>query len=100
MKAFRQNKEKAQLLYHEIDRNRLFKGYADDEDRSKMNVTFNLKNNELEPLFLEEGENAQIIGIKGHRSVGGFRASMYNAMPLESVRVLVGVMMDFEQKYG
>lgn len=92
------NKEKAALLYNEIDTNPLFKGVANTEDRSLMNVTFTLNNPDLEASFLEACNNAGCVGIKGHRSVGGFRASIYNAMPLESVQVLVDVMRDFGMK--
>lgn len=89
------NKMKADLLYDEIDSNPLFTGTAAIEDRSLMNVTFLLKDAALDKYFLEEVKKSGIEGIKGHRSVGGFRASIYNAMPYESVRVLVDVMHDF-----
>lgn len=89
------NKMKADLLYDEIDSNPLFTGTAAIEDRSLMNVTFLLKDAALDKYFLEEVKKSGIEGIKGHRSVGGFRASIYNAMPYESVRVLVDVMRDF-----
>ncbi len=89
------NEEKAQLLYNEIDSNPLFEGTTAIEDRSRMNVTFVMKDPELEPVFLEACTAAGCMGIKGHRSVGGFRASIYNAMPKESVQVLVDVMKDF-----
>lgn len=89
------NKMKADLLYGEIDSNPLFTGTAAIEDRSLMNVTFLLKDAALDTEFLEVAKKSGIEGIKGHRSVGGFRASIYNAMPYESVRVLVDVMRDF-----
>lgn len=94
------NKEKAALLYKEIDRNPLFAGAAKVEDRSLMNVTFLLKNKDLEGAFLEACAAADCVGVKGHRSVGGFRASIYNAMPKSSVHVLVDVMQDFSKKFG
>ena len=91
------NNKKAELLYTEIDRNPLFNGNTAIEDRSIMNVTFSLINNNLEDLFDETWTNAGISGIKGHRSVGGYRASLYNALPLESVEALVKVMQEFEK---
>ncbi len=94
------NKEKAALLYKEIDENPLFKGIANQEDRSLMNVTFVLNNADLNDAFLEACGNENCVGIKGHRSVGGFRASIYNAMPIESVQVLVDVMKQFGKTHG
>ncbi len=94
------NLEKATLLYDEIDRNPLFQGTARKEDRSHMNVTFLLNNESLNDDFLTLCKQAGIENIKGHRSVGGFRASMYNAMGIESTRALVEVMQAFEEKYG
>lgn len=92
------NNQKAELLYKEIDRNPLFEGFvANKEDRSKMNATFNLKNEELKATFDEHIKQAGINGLNGHRSVGGYRASMYNALPLESVQVLVDVMQAVEK---
>ncbi len=91
------NQQKADLLYAEIDRNPLFQGTSAVEDRSVMNPTFVLKNNALDAEFLKLSEQRGISGIKGHRSVGGFRASMYNALPLESVQALVDVMQEFEK---
>ena len=92
------NNEKALLLYNEIDRNPLFEGFANLEDRSIMNATFNLLDKKLEDKFdslcIENGIN----GLKGHRSVGGYRASMYNALPLSSVSHLVKLMQKFENK--
>jgi len=92
------NKKKAVLMYSEIDINPLFKGYTANEDRSIMNATFNLKNESLKDKFDKMWKDAGIIGLSGHRSVGGYRASMYNALPLESVQVLVDVMGDLERK--
>ncbi|MGO3182015.1 MAG: 3-phosphoserine/phosphohydroxythreonine transaminase [Aequorivita sp.] len=92
------NNKKAKILYAEIDRNQLFEGYvANKEDRSTMNATFNLRNDELKATFDEHLIQAGINGINGHRSVGGYRASIYNAMPLESVQVLVDVMQEVEK---
>ena len=86
------NEEKATLLYGEIDSNPLFKGVANKEDRSNMNVTFTLTDESKKEAFDSLWKAAGISGINGHRSVGGYRASMYNAMPLESVKALVDVM--------
>ena len=91
------NQDKADLLYGEIDRNPLFEGTAAKEDRSNMNVCFLLTDSSKEEAFNTMWNAAGIRGIKGHRSVGGFRASMYNAMPIESVQVLVDVMNKLEQ---
>ena len=91
------NQEKADLLYNEIDRNPLFKGAANKEDRSNMNVTFLLTDNSKEEAFNNMWNAAGISGIKGHRSVGGYRASIYNAMPIESIQVLVDTMQKLEQ---
>jgi len=92
------NNKKAELLYSEIDKNSLFKGFVSQkEDRSKMNATFNLTDSSLENQFNTLWTEAGINGLKGHRSVGGFRASMYNALPLESVQVLVDVMKELER---
>ncbi|MBC8266739.1 MAG: 3-phosphoserine/phosphohydroxythreonine transaminase [Flavobacteriales bacterium] len=90
------NQEKADLLYGEIDRNPLFEGAANKDDRSNMNVTFLLTDESKEEQFNKMWNNAGINGLKGHRSVGGYRASMYNALPLESVQVLVDVMKKLE----
>ena len=90
------NNKKAELLYSEIDRNPLFEGTANVDDRSNMNVTFTLTNEDKQSLFNDLLEKANISGLKGHRSVGGYRASMYNALPIESVEVLVNVMKKLE----
>ena len=90
------NEQKAQLLYTEIDRNPLFKGTAATEDRSTMNATFVLTDVSLTEKFDAMWKAAGISGLTGHRSVGGYRASMYNALPLESVEVLVNVMKELE----
>lgn len=91
------NNAKAELLYNEIDRNPLFKGTAVTEDRSKMNATFVLNDQTHAEVFDKMWKAAGISGLTGHRSVGGYRASMYNALPLESVQVLVDVMREFER---
>ena len=91
------NQAKADLLYGEIDRNPLFEGTAAKEDRSNMNVCFLLTDSSKEEAFNTMWNETGISGIKGHRSVGGYRASMYNAMPIESVQVLVDVMKKLEQ---
>jgi phosphoserine aminotransferase len=93
------NEAKANLIYGEIDRNPLFTGTAAIEDRSYMNPTFLLTKPELAESFDKMWKAAGISGLPGHRSVGGYRASMYNAMPLESVQVLVDVMKELE-KHG
>lgn len=92
------NIEKGKLLYSEIDNNPMFKGTCEVEDRSLMNACFLLEKPELEEEFMKAAKEAGLIGIKGHRSVGGFRASMYNALPLESVKVMVEVMKQFSLK--
>jgi phosphoserine aminotransferase len=92
------NEQKATLLYNEIDRNPLFKGFAAKEDRSTMNATFNLVDDSLKEKFDTMCKEAGINGLNGHRSVGGYRASMYNALPLYSVQVLVDLMQELEQK--
>jgi phosphoserine aminotransferase len=94
------NQQKADLLYSEIDRNKLFKGTVVKEDRSNMNACFLTENPEHETLFDAFAKTENISGLAGHRDVGGFRASMYNALPLESVQHLVNTMQAFEQKYS
>ena len=94
------NKAKAALLYDEIDRNPLFTGHALPDSRSNMNVTFRLNDDAHSEAFDAAWATANINGLKGHRSVGGYRASMYNALPLESVQVLVEVMQEFERTRG
>ena len=93
-----QNRKKAELLYNEIDRNSAFEGFAAPEDRSIMNATFNLSDPDTAALFDRLWQENGISGLKGHRSVGGYRASIYNAMPLESVQLLVDCMQAFEKK--
>lgn len=98
--AEKRNNAKAELLYNEIDRNGLFKGTAAREDRSYMNATFVMHDESKEEAFSKVLKEANISGLTGHRSVGGFRASIYNAMPIESVQVLVDVMQHFEKTNG
>ncbi len=100
-KIYKVNQEKAQMLYDEIERNKLFSSpLANLEDRSMMNVVFVLKPeySELQDSFLEFSKSKGIVGIKGHRSVGGFRASIYNALSVDSVKILVDAMKEFESK--
>ncbi|MBN9293909.1 MAG: 3-phosphoserine/phosphohydroxythreonine transaminase [Flavobacteriia bacterium] len=96
----KENNAKAALLYSEIDANPLFTGNVAVEDRSKMNVTFKLSDESLTATFDEMWKGAGIVGLSGHRSVGGYRASLYNALPLSSVQVLVDVMKEFTKKNG
>ena len=98
---YRRNQEKAQLLYDEIDRNPLFRGTVEKDSRSLMNICFVMAEGyeELAPEFMAYTKEQGIVGIKGHRLVGGFRASCYNALPKESVEVLVKCMQDFAAKY-
>jgi phosphoserine aminotransferase len=92
------NNAKAELLYNEIDNNPLFKGAVETEDRSNMNVTFLLTDESRAAEFDSMWKGAGIVGLPGHRSVGGYRASMYNALPIESVHVLVDVMKELARK--
>jgi phosphoserine aminotransferase len=92
------NEAKANLLYNEIDANAAFRGAVATEDRSNMNVTFLLNDESRSADFDLMWKEAGIVGLPGHRSVGGYRASMYNALPLESVKVLVDVMKEFARK--
>ncbi|WP_299274807.1 3-phosphoserine/phosphohydroxythreonine transaminase [uncultured Psychroserpens sp.] len=94
----KENDKKAQLIYSEIDLNPLFKGFSTKADRSTMNATFTLANEDLKETFETMVKDAGINGLNGHRSVGGYRASMYNALPLESVGILVDVMSELERK--
>lgn len=93
-----ENEKKARLIYSEIDLNPLFKGYAVKEDRSIMNATFTLENENLKETFDAMVKEAGINGLNGHRSVGGYRASMYNALSLDSIKALVEVMSELESK--
>jgi phosphoserine aminotransferase len=94
-----ENRAKARLLYDEIDINPLFLGLADRGDRSLMNVTFRMHDRSKEADFLAFAEAQGMVGIKGYRTVGGFRASLYNALPYESVKALVACMHDYAEKH-
>jgi phosphoserine aminotransferase len=96
----RLNERKASKLYAEIDRTGFYRGTARTASRSLMNVTFRLPSEELEKAFDKEATAAGLDGLKGHRSVGGMRASIYNAFPEEGVDVLVQFMREFERKKG
>lgn len=89
------NIDKATLLYNAIDNNPLFKGTVNKEDRSRMNVNFIMENREFEPEFMQYTKDNKCVGLAGHRSIGGFRASLYNALPIESVQHLVNLMDSF-----
>jgi phosphoserine aminotransferase len=94
------NQRKASRLYAEIDRTGFYRGTAQRESRSLMNVTFRLPDEQLEKMFEKEATAAGLDGLKGHRSVGGMRASIYNAFPEEGIEALVGFMREFERKHG
>jgi phosphoserine aminotransferase len=96
----KRNEEKAGLLYKTIDESTMYRAHAEPGSRSLMNVTFRLKTEELEAKFAKEASAKGFIGLKGHRSVGGIRASIYNAFPLEGVKALVEFMKEFEQANG
>ena len=95
-----QNEKKAAMIYDEIDRNTLFEGFANLDDRSAMNATFNLVDDSSAEIFDTIWKNAKISGLKGHRSVGGYRASIYNALPMESIQTLVDCMKEFERTFN
>ncbi|MBI3141181.1 MAG: 3-phosphoserine/phosphohydroxythreonine transaminase [Rhodocyclales bacterium] len=97
---YKRNQEKAGLLYRLLDESRFFHSPVAKADRSLMNVPFTLKNAELDEEFLKGAKARSMIQLKGHRSVGGMRASIYNAMPVEGVKVLVDYMKEFEAKHG
>ena len=92
------NKKKAGMLYDYLDQSRLFKATVRKEDRSYMNVCFVTKDADLDAKFIAEAASAGFVELKGHRSVGGMRASIYNAMPVEGVEKLVAFMKDFESR--
>ena len=94
------NEKKAKLLYNEIDSNPLFEGTANKSDRSNMNVTFVLTDESNKDQFEQMCTKKNLSGLKGHRSVGGYRASIYNAMPYESVEVLVETMKELATQYA
>jgi len=99
-KLFKQNRDKAQLLYDVIDAGGFYRGTAKAEHRSDMNITFRLPTEELEALFIKQASEAGMKQLKGHRSVGGIRASIYNAFPVAGVEALVSFMKDFEKRNG
>ena len=94
------NEEKAKILYDYLDGSKIFHGTVDKKDRSLMNVPFITGNKELDAEFVAEAEKAGLRNIKGHRSVGGMRASLYNAMPIEGVKALVAFMAEFERRHS
>jgi phosphoserine aminotransferase len=94
------NREKAELIYGYLDSQDFYRGTAQPQSRSWMNVTFRLPSEELEKAFLEQAQQNGLGGLKGHRSVGGCRASIYNAMPIEGVQALIEFMKDFASKNG
>ncbi|MBN2145575.1 MAG: aminotransferase class V-fold PLP-dependent enzyme, partial [Candidatus Aureabacteria bacterium] len=95
------NEKKAALLYDSIDQSGgYYKGTCDINSRSLMNITFRLPSEELETAFADESKKQGFIGLKGHRSVGGMRASLYNAFPIEGVEALVQFMKDFKTRHG
>ena len=96
----RENEEKAKLIYDAIDATDFYRGHADPDSRSTMNVTFRLPSEDLEKKFTSEATAAELDGLKGHRSVGGIRASIYNAFPREGCEALVEFMKEFERKNG
>lgn len=96
----RRNVEKAEALYGEIDRSGFYRGTCERESRSRMNVCFRLPDEAMEKRFLEKALAEGFVGLKGHRSVGGCRASLYNALPLESVLALTAFMQEFERTHG
>ena len=101
MVVLRRAHDRAEVLYAEIDRNKLFKGTVEEASRSLMNICFvmNDEYKELEKPFLDFATERGMVGIKGHRSVGGFRASCYNAQTMEGVQALVKAMQDFEAQH-
>ena len=94
------NARKAAALYAELDRSSFWRPHADKDSRSRMNVTFRLGSEDLEKLFVKESTAAGLDGLKGHRSVGGLRASIYNAFPEEGIAALVQFMREFERTHG
>jgi len=95
------NAEKAAVIYEEIDRSGgFYRGFAHPDSRSPMNITFRIADEALEPVFVKESEKEGFVGLKGHRSVGGLRASAYNAVPLESCKALAEFMADFRRRHG
>jgi len=98
--AQQRNEEKAKLIYDVVDGLEMYNGFAQKDSRSVMNLTFRLKTEELEAKFIEEATAKNLIGLKGHRSVGGCRASIYNAMTVEGAQVLSDFMKEFADNNG
>jgi len=96
----RRNVEKSNLIYDYLDATRFYETAVRREDRSRMNIPFTLHDPTLDEVFLKGAREAGMVQLKGHRSVGGMRASIYNAMPIEGVRTLVSYMKDFERRHG
>ena len=94
-----QKRKKADFLYDYLDKSKMFKGTVEKDSRSLMNVCFKTDSEELDKLFVEEAKKVGLENLKGHRSVGGMRASIYNAMPLAGVEALVKFMAEFESKH-
>jgi phosphoserine aminotransferase len=94
------NDRKARALYGAIDATGFYRGTARKDSRSKMNVTYRISDEALEPVFIEQAKKEGLLALKGHRSVGGLRASIYNACPMESVEALIGFMQEFERRNG
>ena len=94
------NQDKAQILYEALDSSEFYRGHAQSDHRSKMNVTFRLPSQDLEAQFIGEATAASLVELKGHRSVGGIRASIYNAFPKAGVEALVSFMKEFERTQG
>ena len=94
------NEAKAKILYDYLDGSSLFRGTVEKKDRSLMNVPFVIGDKDMEAKFVKEADAAGLKNLKGHRSVGGMRASIYNAMPIEGVQALVGFMEEFEKNNG
>ena len=99
-KMYQLNQEKAQLFYDYLDNSKLFKGTVEKDSRSLMNIPFVTGSEELDAKFVKEATAAGFVNLKGHRTVGGMRASIYNAMPREGVEKLIAFMKDFEAKNG
>ena len=93
------NEKKAKILYDFLDESKLFKGTVEKKDRSLMNVPFVTGDADLDALFVKEAKEAGFVNLKGHRTVGGMHASIYNAMPIEGVEKLVAFMREFEKKH-
>ncbi len=94
------NRQKADLVYQAIDKSEFYTGAAEKESRSLMNVTFRLPSESLEKEFVKQAAKNGMAGLKGHRSVGGCRASIYNSTPMEAVKALVDYMDEFARKSG